>query len=266
MLYQKIKPHPALQPYVECYFIWESDFLKTPFLVESPPNGFTAMVFNYGDLPEYENGPPPQSFITGQATKNYTLKLKGKAGMVGIVFKPASFTTLFEVPMVHFTNIRVDLELVLGNLMEFLQEKIMEAGSNTERINLLENFLMVKLRKSKLKIDNIDQAVELILEKQGVISVKDILEQFPICSRQFQRKFLTKVGVSPKYYLRIKRFGHLCYQIISNNKIDWQDLIYEAGFYDQSHLIKDFLEFIGKNPTAYVKDNKELANFTKVKV
>ncbi|CAN5124377.1 helix-turn-helix domain-containing protein [soil metagenome] len=266
MLYQKIKPHPALQPFVECYFLWESNVLHFPLQVESPPNGFAAMVFNFGDTYTYETGPAPRSFITGQATHNYTMELKGKIGMAGIVFKPASFTSLFGIPMVHFTNIREDVNLVLGNDLDYLQDKITEAECNSIRINIIEEFLLKKLKKSRLKLDKIDQAVELILEKNGVISVKDLLEEFPICSRQFQRKFLSKVGVSPKYYLRIKRLGFLCHLIISRQKIDWQDLIYEAGFYDQSHFIKDFIEFIGKNPSAYVRENKELANFTKVLV
>jgi AraC-like DNA-binding protein len=266
MLYQKIKPHPALQSYVECYFLWESDFLPTPLQVESPPNGFAAMVFNYGDTYTYETGPAPRSFITGQATRNYTMELQGKIGMAGIVFKPASFTSLLGIPMIHFTNIREDAYLVLGNDLDFLQDKIAEAPSNQKRINVIEEFLLTKLKKSKLKVDKIDQAVELILEKNGVISVKTLLEEFPICSRQFQRKFLSKVGVSPKYYLRIKRLGFLCHLIISRQKIDWQDIIYEAGFYDQSHFIKDFIEFIGKNPSVYIRENKELANFTKVLV
>ncbi len=41
----------------------------------------------------------------------------------------------------------------------------------------------------------------------------------------------------------------------------WVDLTYKSGFYDQSHFIKDFREFTGENPTNYLFDEQNMANF-----
>ncbi len=55
-------------------------------------------------------------------------------------------------------------------------------------------------------------------------------------------------------YARIARF-HKAYRIIENTPIvSWADLAYEAGYYDQTHFIKDFKEFARLTPTLVQKE------------
>ena len=38
MFYQKFQPSSLLQPFVECYFVWENNLATDqPIMVESPP-------------------------------------------------------------------------------------------------------------------------------------------------------------------------------------------------------------------------------------
>ena len=48
MRYQKFTPATELTPFIECYFVWEGE-AKESLDVQSPPNVFNAMVFNYAD-------------------------------------------------------------------------------------------------------------------------------------------------------------------------------------------------------------------------
>lgn len=86
-----------------------------------------------------------------------------------------------------------------------------------------------------------------------------------VCGRQFERKFLQKTGVSPKYYARIRRSEVLCHELAKKRWqiADWQELIFQSSYYDQSYFIKEFTEFTDKNPSLYVKNNIELANYLK---
>ncbi len=267
MLYRKFHPCAVLQPFVECYYLWEHhQAIIAPIQVESPPNGYTAMVFIYGDRYKVENNKQiselvPRCFLTGQFTANYSLQLSGTIGMAGIVFKPAAIASIFRIPMVELTNQRIALDAIFGPEALFITEQIAEAGAPAAKISVLENFLVNKIASRPFSLDAIDYAVDIILEKKGIVSIKDLVTDLGIHRRQFERKFIHKVGLSPKYYSRIKRLGYICSLLATHRNPDWQDVIYEGGFYDQSHFIKDFVEFIQQNPSLYYKQHKELVNF-----
>ncbi len=153
MVYRKFIPSAQLAPYVECYFVWENQtVMTTPLCIESPPTGFTSMVFNYGDTYRVSNGrhdlfQAPDSFLTGQATQNYTLNLAGRIGMVGVVFKPAGLSSLFGLPMSELTDERVSLTDALGQPLAYLHEQVLEAKSPAARVQVLEQFLARQLLK-----------------------------------------------------------------------------------------------------------------------
>ncbi|GAB2581226.1 DUF6597 domain-containing transcriptional factor [Spirosoma areae] len=269
MYYRKFAPSTPLSSFVECYFVWEKrETLANPLCIESPPTGFASMMFNYGDVYRVDTGKheslaAPSAFLTGQATQSYTLNLSGRVGMVGIVFKPAGVSSLFGLPMYEFTNERINLADALGKTFTFLHEQIMEADGPLARVRLLDQFLNRQLLKKGSTFDRTDFAANLIVDRKGIVNVGELMTDLYVCRRQFERHFLQKVGVSPKYYARIRRVGFLCAQLATQRwqVTDWHDLIYECGYYDQSHFIREFTQFMGKRPTHYVKDNLELTNY-----
>lgn len=269
MFYQKFQSSSILKPFVECYFIWENNLaIDQAIIVESPPNGYASMVFNYDESYEVFDEKcntisTPKNFVSGQSTKSYQLQIKGKIGMVGIVFRPAAINTLFGLPMYEFSNVRMNLNDVLGKEIDQIQDRIAEAKTNQERIDILDNYLIIKTLKSEKRLDRTDYTANLIIEKKGIINVSELMDNLYVCRRQFERQFLQKVGVSPKYYARIRRIGYLC-SIMANQRWqidDWHDLIYQSGYYDQSHFIKEFTTFTGKSPSLYLKNNVELLNY-----
>jgi methylphosphotriester-DNA--protein-cysteine methyltransferase len=119
----------------------------------------------------------------------------------------------------------------------------------------------VTVAKSNLTI--IDEAIDYIDACKGCVSVEAVAGHLKISRRYLEKKFLEKVGVSPKFYSRIKRFGNLSNKIAHHEKIDWQEIVEEYGFHDQSHLVKEFMEFNRMNPTRYHLVHQELTRFVK---
>jgi AraC-like DNA-binding protein len=270
MFYKKFQPPLHLAPYIECFYVWEADFsLSGRQEVESPPNGFGSIVFNYEQTYKVKTSTQndfkhvPQNFITGQATASYHLQLSEKIGMIGIVFRPAAIATLFDLPMYEFTNERHELNAVLGNEIATVEQKILNANDHEERLLILIQFLNIRLLKIKKGLDRTDYAANLIFKSKGISNINSLMNDLYVCRRQFERQFLNKVGISPKYYARTRRIGYLCSQLANKKwKIDdWHDLIYQMGYYDQSHFIKEFTSFTGKSPTFYLKNNQELGNY-----
>jgi transcriptional regulator GlxA family with amidase domain len=75
-----------------------------------------------------------------------------------------------------------------------------------------------------------------------------------------QRLFLRQVGVSPKLLCRIVRFQ----RIFAAWRADPSSLArvaLECGYFDQSHLVRDFHDFAGAPPAGFLA---ELPAFTRL--
>jgi len=265
LFYQKYQPAPILQPYVECFFIWEWNVGTAVRLVESPPNGFASLVINYGDsyrvgdlkLGERET---PQAFLSGQFTQRYHLQLTGQIGAVGIVFKPTGMAAFSRVPMYELTGERLCFESVFGKEGKGLIEKIGNSTSSQNKVDLLGAFLVRQLLHENSREPSLDFAANRIVACNGIVKMDELFRGACMSRRNFERKFFERVGVSPKYYTRLRRISHICYQLGATEKIDWQRLIGSGDYYDQAHFIKDFKDFMGEAPSVYAQNRAELSH------
>ena len=267
MRYKKFFPCSILSPFVECYFIWDSEgSLETTMVIESPPNGFCSIVFNYADPyylqnKKYERLAVPMQFISGQSIYSYKLFLEGEIGVAGIVFKPAALATIFHLPIYEYTEERINLYKVFKKSIVDKYANEIKISSEEQKVHLLEEFLMQQYRIQKPEPDYIDQAANFIVEHNGLLQVSDLLKDSCMSRRSFERKFFQKVGLSPKYYARVRRIGYLLSFVAGKRTADWPKIFSECEFYDQAHFIKDFKEFTGRSPQQYLKENTELANY-----
>jgi AraC-like DNA-binding protein len=241
--------------------------LEKELVVESPPNSFCSLVFNYGDSyflqnKKYERLKVPLHFIAGHAVYSYKLFLQGKIGIAGIVLKPAALSTFFDLPAFEFIEVRVDtLKVLPHNFIHPCIMQVTQAITIEERVKAMEAFMMQQYEIRKPVTDFIDHAANMIVEKNGMLHVYDLLKDAFMSRRTFERRFFQKVGLSPKYYARIRRIAYLCNLIAGKKKVNWPQIFYECEFYDQAHFIKDFEEFTGRSPQQYLQENSELANF-----
>jgi methylphosphotriester-DNA--protein-cysteine methyltransferase len=137
---------------------------------------------------------------------------------------------------------------------------LLSAKTTVEQVKLLEEFILTYFKNDKPITDRIDLAANTILEKNGMIHVNDLLKNVYMSRRNFERKFFKKVGLSPKYYARIRRMSYLMNLIAGKKNVDWKSVLSECEFYDHSHFIKDFTEFTGRTPQEYIRENSELVH------
>jgi len=130
-----------------------------------------------------------------------------------------------------------------------------------QKIRLLDHWLQKQFLRREQAVDRIDRVANFMVEQNGLVELDELLRIACLSRRQFERRFLAKVGVSPKYYARMRRLSHICYLLTYRGQDDWQHLIGEGGFYDQAHFIKDFKQFMGTTPSQYYQDNQQLSKF-----
>ncbi len=102
-------------------------------------------------------------------------------------------------------------------------------------------------------IKDMTPVIEYIFRRNGVVKVKNLTDKFHISRRWLEKQFAEQVGLSPKEFTRITRFNALLTSVETTPSVSWSELIEKYGYYDQSHLNRDFHEFTGLSPTQYFK-------------
>jgi AraC-like DNA-binding protein len=263
MIFKRVNPAADLERIIDCYWIIENDD-PMPHQQKIIPDGFCEIIFHYGDPYRIclTNTWEQQShhLLAGQISRHFFLENTGKAGIVGIKLTPTALTHLFGLDMQLYTDKVVDLPLVLGNQLQNLEQDLLTTRDHDQLITLLNDHFRKTWEQANFQPSPVDKAIELIFANRGMISVTEITATIGIGERQLERLFKKYIGLSPKFYTRIIRFSTI-FQLIQQQDPGWAGLAYEAGFYDQSHFIRNFKAFTGEDPSRYGFDEKNLANF-----
>ena len=71
-------------------------------------------------------------------------------------------------------------------------------------------------------------------------------------ARRFIAVFEREVGLPPKLFARMRRLQALLARLGDARAARWAELALAHGYFDQAHLIRDFRQFTGLAPTAYL--------------
>jgi transcriptional regulator GlxA family with amidase domain len=115
---------------------------------------------------------------------------------------------------------------------------------------------MEEALKSRLRWFSGHPAVPLAVDIFGEAgtggSVRAAARRLGLSQRQFIHVFNAHVGLTPKLFCRVLRFKHAREFVDQAGAPDWRQVALACGYYDQSHLIRDFQMFSGLSPTAYL--------------
>ncbi|GAB2561847.1 DUF6597 domain-containing transcriptional factor [Spirosoma areae] len=262
-------PDPLLEPYIEKIYILEHDhYLTTPAELSSPANPYAAMVLNYGDRYRLHSSLSagtllPDSFLTGYSTCAYRLELTGRVSMLGVVFKGTGLRAFFSsVTLGELIDQRHELSAIIGPDAGRLCEQLANAPTNEARFALVETWLLHRLYRSSQTaiMPNVaDQAAHVMLTNRGMLTMDGLADGLCVSPRHLRRVFGEQAGVSPKFFARLKRFNYTYHALMLKPGAEWPDFLMDGGFYDQSHLIKDFVQFSGKAPSVALQRHQQLA-------
>ena len=251
---------------MDCYWLLEGEPqpLNQPVREKVLPHAHPEMVFVYGNTfkASFGNDAPrrmPRNFIVGQLDKFINLETTGTTGALGVKFKPDGLYQLLQLPMTAFTNRSLILTEVLGESAVTLTGQIMAADSTLTRIALVESFLMQRVPSKPNPLPYIPKAVNKIMGSGGSVSVGELTDEFGVSERQMERKFLERVGVTPKLLARIARINHVFKLLRLHPQFSWLDVIYTCGYFDQAHFIRDFKNLAGETPTQFFSRKSYLA-------
>ena len=113
---------------------------------------------------------------------------------------------------------------------------------------IVESFLLKQVWKLKPSLP-IDHALHILIKERGLIKIDQLASTACLSIRQFERIFHQRIGLTPKHFSRLVRFSQAWTIKGQQPDISWIKIASECGYFDQMHLIRDFQEFAGANPS-----------------
>jgi AraC-like DNA-binding protein len=155
---------------------------------------------------------------------------------------------LLNAPMAEFAGKLVALDDILRDLGERLQN----TADWDARFDLLDRTLVERLGRARPATPEVHHALARITTTGGAVDIASLAAELGHSHKSLIHHFNTQIGLSPKRFARLVRFdrvvGHL--RGGTGGSCTWADLAARFGYYDQSHLVRDFRQFTGLTPTA----------------
>ena len=248
------KPAAALQPFVRYYMQLQEWFPGQPVTQLVPARSTPGLEFTLGDPFEAWVGDQGHhetahavNIIGAQTYCRVHLAMHGRVDSFAVVFQPGGLSHLFSVPGDAFTNQHFDGRAVLGRSVDELRSRLGESESFTKRSRTMDTYLLRRLAPSS-QTDVISAAQEL-LRRHGCLRISGMAEQTGLSVRQFERRFMSQIGVSPKLYARAVRFEAALKSKLRSPARRWTAIAHELGYHDQMHMVHDFHELAGLAPS-----------------
>lgn len=239
---------------VEC-FIFNRFNVNEKVAINVFPSSIPGIVFHHNEgYPAIENivvqsgrtFSPPTLFLHGAGIESSVMNFgDGCYTVIQVIFKPHAVRTLFGINALSLKDCAVELN-ELSN--QNLNEQLLNARSDQERIALLENFLVANLEQSQPRDELVEESLHLIHKNAGMINIKTLLKHLDISERQFERRFSETVGISPSSYIRVRRFNEALRLMKTGQYDTLTEIAYALNYHDQSHFIRDIKAFTGITP------------------
>ena len=245
----------VLREHVEAIIVGRHDG-ETDLAINVCLNGLPGIVFQHSDgcspvstrtTSSGTRADTPTLFVYGQMTERSIMHHKNVPFTATTIFlKPHALQSLLGVNAGALTNQMVELrEFSAGDL----DMRLREARGERARLDLLTEFLASKLGQATTRDRLVEESLRIIHNTMGRASVGYLLDCLSISERQFEKRFSQTVGLSPQFYIRVKRFTEAIRLMQTGHYERLTDVAHALNYYDQSHFSRDIKEFSGITPT-----------------
>jgi AraC-like DNA-binding protein len=204
----------------------------------------------------------PGAVIVGSRTRSMLVDPRQRASVVGVHFRPGGAFPFLGISPAEIVDAHAPLGELWGCDGRNLREQLLEARSHDERFRLLEAALLRRLRRARPGHPAARVAVAAIRAQRNRVRVGDLATSVGLSRRRFIEVFEAEVGLTPKLYVRLERFHHVKQRIaMLGEPPSWAKFALDCGYFDQSHMIRDFVEFSSMSPTSYLRGETDLTQF-----
>ena len=250
---------PTLRSYVRNYTGY-SERTADSLRRREVPSGDVTLILSPGpalQLPDPAEPARPAarhvSFVAALHDRYALVDHDGEQRGVEVRLTPIGAHLLFGLPMHELTNRVVELDDVLGPAgARELTEPLWDAPGWEQRFALLDAAFARLLAEARAPQPELTWAWGRLRSTHGLAEVGGLAREMGWSHRRLIDRFRETVGMPPKALARILRFDRVAARLRAVEEPRLAEVAYDCGYYDQSHLNRDFREFAGTTPSAYL--------------
>jgi AraC-like DNA-binding protein len=132
-------------------------------------------------------------------------------------------------------------------------ERIAGATSTGAILKIIEDEMRSRLVPASSRgLELVNQTAGRLEASWGTVSIGALADGAGVSGNHLATQLKSHLGVTPTRVARIYRFARLILSIDARHPVDWAERAQAAGYFDQAHFSKEFKEFTGHTPTAYL--------------
>jgi AraC-like DNA-binding protein len=196
----------------------------------------------------------PETVVVGpQGSRRIQLSLSGEVHVFNILLQPAGLNRLVGIDMTELVNEGITASDILGRSATLLSDAVRLAPDFASRVAAAERWFESMLERCAPE-SGIDRTSRLMLACGGRARIDALIDRSELSARQFQRRFTAQIGLAPKLYARTIRFDSALIAHRIHPARPWTEIVHEAGYFDQSHFVRECHALVGLPPSQFIGD------------
>ncbi len=265
-------PH-KLSGYIEC--LWYTAGLNPKSQKGEKekllPTATVEIVFNLSRdrLTVYKDGTIeelvfPGAMVCGVHTVPFLIDSKEEDIILGVHFKPGGIFPFLQTPISNLLNSHFSLEHFWDSSAAQLRDILISSQKVQEKFDALETFLIGCFSEQRCGHPAVRELLARGPTEFDNINLEEFCSEIELSAQRFIELFKREVGLTPKVYLNITRFQDVLSKLSEEEKVNWLDISFENGFFDQAHFNKEFKRLSTMSPTHYQSKKKRNPNHVPV--
>jgi AraC-like DNA-binding protein len=251
---------PPMRPLVDFVdYFWALGDVPAHARERVVPTGTLELVVNVAEdeFRIYDRSEPERlrrfsgALVSGAYRRFFVIDTRAHASIIGVHFKPGGAFSILGGAPGALVDQHVDLEMLWPRReASELREQLCGARNVDERFAILESAVLARVARRRPRHDAVGVALDR-LSRPGA-SVRAVTEEVQLSHRRLLELFTAEVGMTPKVFARVQRLQRALARIPTSS-LDWTRLALDCGYFDQSHMIRDFVALSGSPPSQVIQ-------------
>ncbi|MBU2508673.1 MAG: helix-turn-helix domain-containing protein [Bacteroidetes bacterium] len=225
------------------------------------PKGNAEIIFNLSDNISYFNSNSesrnfPHCVINGVNSSSFNLIKKGQQIFIGIQLNVFALKILFNIPVNEFNNRVIDGTLICKSL-DTLLHQIASTSSFNEQVDRILKWFHYKISATKNEAE-INRVYKFYYDTEiKDMKVNNVCRKYNYSERHFRRLSVEWLGMNTEAFILYQKYLNTL-RLLHRSDLSLTQVGLEAGYYDQSHFIREFKSFTDLTPKEYRKVKSDL--------